>query len=200
MSVRYGPLFDHPLVVVDLETTGLPKEPLAQACEIGAVLLSRRGRVMAEMGALVSAPAFPGCEEAMAKNGIEWDDLEEATTMPFALLQLVALAGSLPGTRMTSFHVAFDQEFLARAGFRWVWGHCLMREATWMLAADQDRLPWQPDIPRRASLVRACEALGVEHDGGHRALPNARTAARLAVRMARLRRGQDTLFAEVSHG
>ena len=81
------------------------------------------------------------------------------------------ILGELP-LSATSFNVGFDRAFIAAHAAplqeRLAWQDCLMERARRALS-----------LPRWPSLATACEALGVEQSGEHRALADAMSAAKL---------------------
>ncbi len=167
-------------LIIDLETTGLHHRS-AGIVEIAAVAV-RDGAIHAEWSSL----CYPGyayvCEpchwHVLTKvSGIspalllDAPTLEEAGELFAAWAAGVMADGPLPAT---SYNRAFDQPFarahLPRVEERLDWQGCLMLRAQKALG-----------LSKWPSLSRACELLGIARDGEHRALADARCAARLAI-------------------
>ena len=74
-----SPVFKWPLLVIDTETTGLPKHRFAECIEIGAVLLDRNGTEVAAFSTLVKPRSCPPeTDYALEVNHISREDLEHA--------------------------------------------------------------------------------------------------------------------------
>ena len=65
-------------LVIDTETTGLPREPWTRPCELGAVLLGEDGEISSEWASLVCVPCPSGADRALALTGITRAEIEAA--------------------------------------------------------------------------------------------------------------------------
>jgi DNA polymerase III epsilon subunit-like protein len=174
------------IVVLDTETTGLPRHSWARVVEVAAVALDDRGVEVGCFSALVRA-SWEDCErgsEALAVNGISPAMLESAPRVEdvgVALAAWVALHGAC---EVTSFNVDFDRLMVERTfpGLSLSWGECVMLRAMGVMGP----LGLLPPSPARGrgdrwkwpSLREAMGHFGVEREGdAHRALSDARAAA-----------------------
>jgi DNA polymerase III epsilon subunit-like protein len=163
-------------LIVDLETTSL-SPTTGGVVEIGACLIAD-GAVAATWESLcwpgydrISQPCHWG---VLAKcSGISPALLLDAPEVGVALSHLAVWAtkemGSGAPVHVTSYNVAFDRPFIEAAPWYpmwWKWSDCLMLRAQRHLG-----------LTRWPSLDRACQLLGVEREGSHRALADARAAA-----------------------
>jgi DNA polymerase III epsilon subunit-like protein len=185
-------LFRKPVLVIDSETTGLPRDSQAQPWEIAGVLLDRNG-VEVETREILGKPALWHQKMAriVALGGYTAEQL----------LRQPPLASMLPGFRgwidtlakdgliVTSFNVEFDSEMLARVDLKPAWGKCVMRLA-WEEMGPAGALPW--NTRRKAykfpNLGEAAAFYDIPREGAaHRALADARVAAGVAVALHRER-------------
>jgi len=164
------------LFVIDTETTGL--DPLtAGVVEIGCVAI-QGARVVEEWASYVwpgmAKLALPTHREVLNISGISPIRLLDAPDLEEALWVLDLWMGQIdPDNRVAyqcmSFNTPFDSAFLASAA-RLDWVDCVMGRSR---AAMRYTGRYGP------SLARTCEWLGIERDTAHRALADARDAARV---------------------
>lgn len=182
-------LDSYPLLVVDTETTGLPKDKDARIVELGAVIIDRDGEELASWSSLVRPPraalACDGADEAMAVHGIDLALLErapEAHHVERCFLEWVALRGLYVGG-ITSWRWSFDGCMLARLG-----AGRIAELHTARCVHDAARAHFGK-MGRRygPTLEDVAQALGVPvPQGRHRALADARLAGQVAVALDRI--------------
>lgn len=191
------PIFKAPLLVLDTETTGLPRDDWAEVVELGCVLLDQAGREMSSWSSFVRPQILDDrCQPALSVNHIEQEDLEVADPPEKVRGRLhvwLEEQGYNQSPHVTSFNVEFDRTMLERSGFRLRWANCIMLRAQEemgpagalppapeRLAARGQRWKW-PSLAEAASFYAIDQAtLGV----AHRALADARTAAAIAIAIA----------------
>lgn len=181
-----------PLFVVDTETTGLEPEDGA-IVELAAVAVVG-GEVVSEFASLV----WPGREylqarhqETLAISGIGLPDLIDMGAAPPAetvcarWAQWMAIVqGDAGPYRMTAYNAEFESRFLRAppwAGVPFDWQGCVMRHCTERMGAARALEKRRDGQWRWPKLIAACDHFGIELDGAHRALADARAAARLAL-------------------
>ena len=190
-------LFRSPLLVLDFETTGFPGHDWARAIELGAVLLNERGDECATFGCLIRPDILDErADGALAINHIARADLEaadptEAIAARFHDWYALLPDPNAPAVRppyVTSFNVDFDRVFAERMGLQLRgWASCVMLRASDIMGAAGE-LPRSRDGRgyRWPKLSHAAQFFGVTVDGEpHRAVTDARTAARIAVAIQR---------------
>lgn len=163
---------------VDVETTGL--DPRIHAIvEVGASVTTKGGLELASFSSLVNpgAPALAGADpEAFEVNGIKMEELHEAPPPEAVAFKFLAFLEAHQATRH-AFNTKFERGFLGNAP--WLvpldWDECVQKAAREiMVRARAYRSDgWGP------SLKRAAEFFDVKIPLAHRALPDARTAARI---------------------
>lgn len=174
------------VAVLDTETTGLPRHPMARVVEVAVVVLDESLSEVACFSSLVRATEAEIADgaRALAVNGIDGASLLVA---PPAAEVGVVLAGwlKLQGVESVSaFNNGFDRMMMGRAfvGELGVpWGECIM-EAAMEVMGSAGALParrWRGGQEWRwPSLGEAMEFFGVEREGvAHRGLSDARAAA-----------------------
>jgi len=173
-------LFSRPLLVIDTETTGLPRHKHAQVIEIGAVLLSCSGHEIASCGALVRCPLPlpPEADYAMKVNQINPAHIAEAGDAMMSSRLLWAIVKEID-PMVTAYNVGFDRPMLVKSGIRFGaaerWGPCIMLTAKRAMG-----------VSKWPKLSAAAEHYGVTVEGqAHRAITDARTAAGVAIAIAR---------------
>lgn len=182
-------LFRFPLLVLDFETTGFPGHDWARAIELGAVLLNEHGDECATFGCLIRPDILDErADGALAINHIARADLEaadptEAIAARFHDWYALLPDPNAPAVRppyVTSFNADFDRVFAERMGLRLEgWAECVQRAAGRHMPPS-GRVDAQGK-PRGPSLSSAAQFFGVTVDGEpHRAVTDARTAARIA--------------------
>ncbi|HLD90214.1 MAG TPA: 3'-5' exonuclease [Patescibacteria group bacterium] len=198
-------LFDAFTVVVDTETTGFPGQDWARVVELGAVLLDFYGHEVACMSTLVRPDILDErADQALAVNGITRAMLEHAPPESGAKVLFESLLRRAAGPIIvTAFSVAFDAPMMVRTGIRcsstdpayiaahgtalwWSWGHCIMLAAHDHMRARSVTIADRKGRAKNSvSLAAACTHFGVEQGQAHRALDDARAAARVLVEMRR---------------
>lgn len=155
--------------VVDLETTGL--EPQDEAIiEVGVVLLDPRGREQLRWDSLVNPHRHPGPTRI---HGITPDDLTDAPELGTLAPALVEL---LRGRVLVAHNIRFDASFLLPA-LRLELGAAALPHKIPQVCT----MNWARsfiDTPSR-SLVRCCQACGIELASHHRAIDDAAACAQL---------------------
>ena len=155
--------------VVDLETTGL--EPQDEAIiEVGVVLLDPRGREQLRWDSLVNPHRHPGPTRI---HGITPDDLTDAPELGTLAPGLVEL---LRGRVLVAHNIRFDASFLLPALRLELGTAALPRKIPQVCTMNWARS--FIDTPSR-SLVRCCQACGIELASHHRAIDDAAACAQL---------------------
>lgn len=193
-----SPLLPHGLVVLDTETTGLPSTPWARVVELAAVLLDPEGREVDTFATLVRPDVLDDrALPASRIHGITAEMLVDA----METAQVVAdfrdwLGAAIP---VTSYNVGFDRVMVERMGLTDLrWAHCVMLRSMELMGpagvlrdADPSHPRYEPGRPWLwPSLEQARTFFCVEpQEPAHRALSDARVAARVAVEVRRRLRG-----------
>lgn len=171
-------------IYVDTETSGL-KSPDSCILEIAAVLLDNEGGEIDVFASLVN----PGEEalalaspEALSVNGLTLDDLRKAPPQTMVAEQFKTFVGRYPEARIHAFNNGFDAWFLAR--FPWSvqstrWGECVMLASMASMEKSGALDRFQDGNVRWPRLEAAAKFFGVPYARGHRALEDARAAARV---------------------
>lgn len=155
--------------VVDLETTGL--EPQDEAIiEVGVVLLDPHGREQLRWDSLVNPHRHPGPTRI---HGITPDDLTHAPELGILAPALVEL---LRGRVLVAHNIRFDASFLLPALRLELGTAALPRKIPQVCTMNWARS--FIDTPSR-SLVRCCQACGIELASHHRAIDDAAACAQL---------------------
>ena len=155
--------------VVDLETTGL--EPQDEAIiEVGVVLLDPHGREQLRWDSLVNPHRHPGPTRI---HGITPDDLTDAPELGTLAPALVEL---LRGRVLVAHNIRFDASFLLPALRLELGAAALPRKIPQVCTMNWARS--FIDTPSR-SLVRCCQACGIELASHHRAIDDAAACAQL---------------------
>ena len=145
--------------VVDLEPTGLAPQDEA-IIEVGVVLLDPRGREQLRWDSLVNPHLHPGPTRI---HGITSDDLTDAPELGTLAPALVEL---LRERVLVAHNVRFDASFLLPA----------LRTALGPAALPR-KIPQVCTM--NCSLVRCCQACGIELASHHRAIDDAAACAQL---------------------
>ena len=154
-------------VAFDLETTGLFAEA-DRVVEVGAVRFEGDGRELDRFERLVR-PGRPVGPAARAVHEITDEELAEAPGPEVVLPEFVAFLGDPAATTLLAHNAAFDAGFLGAELVRL--GRDLpAHRVVDTLALARNRLPSAPDF-RLDTLARL---LGLDPDGAHRALADAR--------------------------
>lgn len=155
--------------VVDVETTGVLPGLHHRICEIGVVVLDRKGEVIEEWDTLVNPERDIATTEI---HGLDAATLMDAPRFADIAADVVAI---LRGRVLAAHNLAFDARFLAyeldrsraRSPITTTFGVCTMRLASRYLGVTTRSLP------------ACCEAAGVKLEDEHHALADARGAAGL---------------------
>lgn len=187
-------LFSSQIVVWDTETTGLPRDSWAAVCDLGAVLVDRSGEIIGEFQCLVLPEVLDErADFALSISGLTPDLLRaDGLTVQGALERVGiwrrAADPDVPSYH-TAFNVGFDKPMMGRMGIDFQdWGPCIMKVA-------QAEMGKAGALPRFSSgaykfpkLSEASAFYGVvQEEPAHRALSDARTAARIMVEIQRRR-------------
>lgn len=186
------PLFAGPICVLDTETSGLLNEPRAQVVELGAVILSAEGELVATFSSLVRQRDLgPWAEPAFAVNCLDPAILETAPHPIGVWATFCTWWNMHEQPKLTSYKVSFDRPFLLRSFGRWIehegppevyylpllepqWTRCIKKQT-------------EAHFGRRTRLSEAGAILcGEVEEQSHRALDDAMLAARVLVRLAEL--------------
>jgi len=173
-----APWVDHPIVVIDFETTGTDSK-VDRAIEIGLVGF-RRGEVEFREALLVS-PGIPIPEESRAIHGITDEELEGAPSWGEIVPRVLEL---LEGRLPVAYNAGFDRGFLveemrranALAG-RDTLPPALMESVVWI-----DPLVWAREILKdlkKKTLTDVAAALGVPLEQAHRAAGDCEATGRV---------------------
>lgn len=185
------PLLKRPWLVIDTETTGLPREAWTRPCELGAVLLGVDGQITSEWSSLVNVPCPMGADRALELTGITREEIAAApppAEVERAFQAWRATQGA-SDVEITSYNVSFDAPMMARL---WPslgpWGPCVMLTATRVMDRAGALHRWESGEPKWAKLEEAARFFEVpQEEGAHRALADARVAAKILVALARVR-------------
>jgi DNA polymerase-3 subunit epsilon len=174
MSVAAAPdLLDHPLataefLAVDTETNGLARE-CCELTEVGAVLVG--GGELHDRWSSLVAVSTPLSRGIQRFTGITQAMADEA---PQPAVVLAELAARLRGRVLVAHSARFDERVLrqafARAELEW--------PAPPLLCTVALARRFAP-LQRRRGLAAIADALGIEVEVSHRALPDAETCARV---------------------
>lgn len=172
-----GCLFKSPIIVVDTETTGFPGSEWAEVIEIGAVVIDRDGSERDTFECLIHPVVMDWRIDAALKvNHLTRDMLTRMGLPPDEARALFGKWVREMGTPfITAYNVPFDRAMLDRGqyaeGLRW---------CTCIQKASRDYL----GVSLRLGGV--AERFGVAvAEPAHRALSDARTAARVMVALRR---------------
>ena len=166
-----------PLVVLDVETTGLDPEN-DRVIEIGVVLVDD-GQVVDALSWLVQ-PGIPVPKEALEVHGITDDELRTAPSFAEIREKLLArVAGRLP----VAYNAPFDRAFLGAELRRSGGAPDAFLEATEWL----DPLVWaRARLPKEGGykLAEITKRLEIELTNAHRAAADAEATAKVLLRLA----------------
>jgi DNA polymerase III epsilon subunit-like protein len=181
--------FTHPIVIVDVETTGFGTT--SEVIEIGAVCIDEYGRTRSEFGALIQHKnELDGmARRAMKINKITEEQLNSASSMEDIRARFINWWNQLPkdnGLLAVAFNQRFDSRRLNEIGINLPWGACLM-DMTKNVMVAQGCTPLKANGHKkgRVSLKEACQFLGVEYpENAHRALEDCRVTALVACKIS----------------
>jgi DNA polymerase III epsilon subunit-like protein len=163
--------------VLDTETTGLPSAPWARVMELGAVLMDADGREVDVFHSMIKPDIFDErCDRALAYCGLERADFNFAPFTEFVRDEFHGWCRDNSVTEVWAYNRSFDEAMLLRSGFALPWAGCVMRLA-------RAKMPPRPKDP---PLREASEFfLGEPPKTQHRALDDARSAARVLAALSR---------------
>ena len=198
-------IFRSPILVLDVESTGLLSDPLARPIDLGAVVLDVDGTEIASFSTLIRPTTWgDGAEKSAKIHGITFDMVKDAPKPAEVCADFRTWREVHGVTWATAFNVAFDRPMTERMGISLRWAPCIMLRAMDLMGlagalrpADpghpryEEGRPWlfpplspRPEADRRGQ--SACEFFGVEPvTPAHRALSDATTAARVLVEVVR---------------
>lgn len=185
-----------PVIVLDTETTGLPRDHAARPWQLAAVLLDLDGQEISSFESDMLPDPFPDTppvREALRFLGVERSTIEAAPPSSVVLPKFARWWREAGHPRITSFNVEFDREMLLRADFdpwRSGWTTCIMLAAHAVMQADESYPGhrWTDGSLKWPRLDEAARYFGVPIvEPAHRALSDARTAAGVLVAVQRLR-------------
>lgn len=185
-------LFKTPLVVLDTETTGLLAHSWAAVVEIGAVLLDVEGIERSHFSCLIRPSVLDErADPAFKVNQLSPEILiREGIAPGWARANFERWLQDTGALWLTAYGVHFDREMLARMGFKgaWGWCPCLCLEAKKKMETAGQQ-PWEGRVwPYPRLTTEAAPFFGVEPVmPAHRALSDARTAARILVALQQKR-------------
>lgn len=182
-------IFSRPLIVLDTETTGLPKDPDAQPWEIAAVLYDVDGIEQGAFSAMGCPAIFrEPMRRIIALGGVDPKMVLGSDPLAFGIADFRSWLALSPDARCTAFNVAFDRPMLQRVGVEVeAWAPCIMERAKKQMGA-AGSLPWLDWASdwKMPKLSEAADFYGVpQQEPAHRALADARTAGLIAVEMAK---------------
>jgi len=181
-------IFRTPVLVIDTETTGFPKQPYARIWDLGAVLLGVDGQILeCWQQVVIPNPLDDRANPALSIGGVtqEWIR-ENGIPESAAVEEWSGFLSSIGPFRCTAFNVAFDRPMLSRCGFgaSLNWGPCAM-----MLAMDEmgpaGALPqWDNGEYKFPKLSEASNYYAIQQqEPAHRALADAKTAAAILLKI-----------------
>lgn len=177
---------------LDTETTGM-KTAHARVVEVAAVVLDEKDVEIAHF----TSVANPGSEAlafadpvAMNTHGIPPEEIAQAPPSEEVARQLEAFLDEHWGATYHAFNREFDMWFLAQPPWNLPaakWGECVMLASMEVMDAAHAVDRKRNGEPRWPSLFRAARFFSIPQDGAHRALADARTAARIHAKIREAR-------------
>ena len=179
----------HPIVVIDVETTGFSYTD--EVIEIGAVFVDEFGRIRSEFDGLIrnEHPIKFSGKIALSVNQISEEQLAEADSLENIRLEFINWWQALPNQeslKAIAFNTRFDKRMLENSGIHLPFGKCLM-DMTKDLMKHQGTILLNKNGQRKAkpSLEDACDFFGLEYtENAHRALEDARMTALVAIKVS----------------
>lgn len=184
-------LFKAPIVVIDTETTGFPGQAWSAICDLAGAVVECDGSLRAEPFQCLIRPEVldARCEGAAAIHGLSNERLIRDGVAPgFALGLWRKWFAAQETAWMTSYNVGFDRPMVERMGIvEGRWANCVMLAATDEMGK-AGLTPYKYGKYQWVKLEKAADFYGVELvQPAHRALSDARTAARVMVEIRRRR-------------
>ena len=191
-------LLRKPLLVLDTETSGLPRHPWARPIELAIVALDQDGVEVTHFTSLIRPVELPlAADEALRASQLTRAEVMAAPLFDVVDRELGAWASEhgLVQWFVTSFNTDFDGPMMARLwpdtwGLPGLWAPCVMRACHRIMDRDPDCAlkRWENGELKWPSLAEAASYFGVEVcEPQHRALGDARTAAELVRALAKRR-------------
>ena len=172
-------LFPSPILVIDTETSGLPRQEEARIIEIGAVLIGCDCEEIAFFESLVRPNIFSPTKAkyALKVTGITAEEVFAADPEAEVYRDFRAWCDEHEVEWVTAFNIGFDKQMLERSGVTFKrWASCIM-----LKACDEMKLPHKNGRrgnkwPKLAEEAAPFYNVNVEGEA-HRALYDARVAA-----------------------
>lgn len=189
-------LLRQPLLVLDVETSGLPRHSWAQPIELALVAVNEDGSERAHFASLIRPDKLPPeAEVALAVNHLTREEVLAAPTFDDVDRALAhwCVEHQVGKWFVTSFNTGFDGPMVARLwpdtwGLPGLWAPCIMLAAHRIMDRDAAYTGhrWENGELKWPKLEEAAAYLGVEvREPQHRALGDARTAAGIVRAIAR---------------
>lgn len=184
------PLLSSRLVVLDTETTGLPRDRSSRVWELAAVLLDEDGVEVASFESVMLPDPFPDdreVREALKIGGVDRAMIESA---PPAVKEIARFVDWLPvDVPVTAFNIGFDRELLSRSGMpRLRWTTCIMMAAHRDMSLDPEcpLHQWDSGEYKWPRLDEAAAYYGVaQQEPAHRAMADVRTSVGVLLELQR---------------
>lgn len=186
-------LFGGQIVILDTETSGLPRDPWARVIEIGLLLLDADGQEIDSYSALVRPEVLDErVESALAVSGISRDDLIASQNAFVREPKVRGFFERHGWPWVTSYNVPFDREMMQRTWpeitERLRWARCIMSAAMGIMGPAGELRPADPSHYRYDAkrpwlypkLTDAARYFGAEAAQTHRAIDDCRMAAAVA--------------------
>lgn len=171
------------IILIDTETTGLPRDPWARVVELAAIALTDEGRELAAFETLIRQECPAAAYQALRVNNLTREQIAAAPSVAEVRERWIEWLSPFSGVAlMTSFNVEFDRTMLRRdrlAPKDDRWGPCVMLESMAAMEA-AEALEWMEwkQAYKWPKLAEAAAFFKVPVIGdAHRALTDARTAA-----------------------
>jgi DNA polymerase III epsilon subunit-like protein len=188
-------LFSSPIIVWDTETTGLPRDSWAAVVDLGAVLVDTSGEIIDQFECLIYPDVLDErASMALSISGLtpemlRAEGLESREAKGRAEGWMLALGPAGDKVFSTSFNLGFDVEMMLRMNLEPVpFCGCIMRKAHAEMGAAGALPRFSNGQYKFPKLSEAAEFYGVPMESpAHRALADAKTAAKIMVEIQRRR-------------
>ena len=166
------------VVVLDIETTGFSPEKHAEIIEIGALILDvERCKVLDKFSTFVHpSDAFTIPPKIQEVTKITWKDVADAPYIEEVLPDFAKFIGNRP---VVAHNAAFDWTRFLVPMFRTVGLH-MVNDAICSMLLSKELFP---GVKGGYNLKAMCEMYGVDIEGHHRALVDARYTASLFLKL-----------------